>query len=219
MKNIFVIPGLILAVAVSSPVCAQDTDLRKEVIHQFAIKGGQNSSWINFKPTVPQNPTKGIILGVSYSYMAQGPAGILLELLYTQSGWAETSETPDLYYSRSLTYLELPVLSNFVIGKKRNHFKLQLGPKIAYLLNESERTNVDTAQARYYYGREVEDTIELGLAFGASVSHLFSFGEMQVDIRFNSSLSNLWRATDDFELKNSQTQGLALTLYYWFDAK
>lgn len=219
MKNIYVIPGLILAVAVSSPVCAQDTDLRKEVKHQFAIKGGQNSSWINFKPTVPQNPTKGIILGVSYSYMAQGPAGILLELLYTQSGWDETSETPDLYYSRSLTYLELPVLSNFVIGKKRNHLKLQLGPKIAYLLNESERTNVDTAQARYYYGREVEDTIELGLAFGASVSHLFSFGEMQVDIRFNSSLSNLWRATDDFELKNSQTQGLALTLYYWFDAK
>ena len=219
MKNIYVIPGLILAVAVSSPVCAQDTDLRKEVKHQFAIKGGQNSSWINFKPTVPQNPTKGIILGVSYSYMAQGPAGILLELLYTQSGWDETSETPDLYYSRSLTYLEIPVLSNFVIGKKRNHFKLQLGPKIAFLLDENERTNVDTAQARYYYGRDVEDTIELGLAFGASVSHLFSFGEIQVDIRFNSSLSNLWRATDDFEIKNTQTQGLALTLYYWFDAK
>ncbi len=219
MKNIFIIPGVILAITLSSAVFAQDTDLRKEVKHQFAVKGGQNSSWINFVPAVPQNSTKGFIFGVSYSYMAKGPAGILLELLYTQSGWDETSETPDLFYSRSLNYLELPVLSNFVIGKKRTHLKLQLGPKIAYLLNENERTNVDSTIARYYYGLEVEDKIELGLAFGTSVSHLFSFGEMQVDIRFNTSLSNLWRATDDFELKNAQTQGLALTLYYWFDAK
>jgi len=219
MKSVFIFFGVIFEIAFISPVHAQDTDLRKEVKHQFAVKGGQNSSWINFVPAVPQNATKGFIFGFSYSYMAQSPAGILIELLYTQSGWDETSETPDLYYSRSLTYLEIPVLSNFVIGKKRNHFKLQLGPKIAFLLDENERTNVDTAQARYYYGRDVEDTIELGLAFGASVSHLFSFGEIQVDIRYNSSLSNLWRATDDFEIKNTQTQGLALTLYYWFDAK
>jgi len=198
---------------------SQEIDLRKNVKHQFAVKGGINSSSVNFKPGVPQNPTYGIVLGGSYSYMAEPAAGVLIELLYVQSGWDELSLTPELYYRRSLNYLELPILSNFVIGRKEYHLKFQLGPKISYLLNDEESTSIPEDQWRYYYGKEIEDRLELGLAVGGSFSRIFSFGEIQIDGRYNTNFSNLWRATEDFVLINSQVKGFSLTLYYWFDAK
>ncbi len=198
---------------------AQQDDLRKDVKHQFGIKGGINYSSVLFKPGVSQELKPGIILGVTYNFMAQPAAGVLIEFLYAQYGWIETFHDPELYYNRSMNYLEMPLLSNFVFGKRKTHVKFQLGPRFSYLLNEEENTNIPEDEERIYYGKEIDDKFEIGLAFGGSFSHLFSFGELQLDARFNATLSNLFDATADFELQNSKNQAIALSVYYWFDAK
>lgn len=198
---------------------AQQVDLRKEVKHQFGIKGGLNYSSVVFKPGVSQELKPGLILGVTYNFMAQYSAGVLIELLYAQYGWIETFNDSSIYYNRNINYLELPFLSNFVFGKGKTHVKFQLGPRLSYLLNEEENTNIPEDEGRLYYGKNIDDKFEIGLAFGGSVSHLFFFGELQLDARFNATLSNLFDANSDFSLQNSKNQSIALSIYYWFDAK
>ncbi len=197
---------------------SQEVDSRTLIKHQFGIKGGINYSSVNFKPTVSQELQPGILLGLVYNYQAQTLAGIQIEFLYAQYGWTETFHDPAEFYSRTMNYLEMPFLTNIMIGKKKSHLKLNIGPRFTYLLNEAEETNLP-ADERPYYGVPITDDFEIGVAIGMAISHLFSFGEIQFDARFNSTLSNLFDPTRDFELQNSKNQSIALSLYYWFDAK
>ncbi len=199
-------------------VHSQEVDSRSLIRHQFGIKGGINYSSVVFKPTVSQELKPGFLLGGVYNYQAQKAAGIQIEFLYAQYGWVETFGDPDAYYNRTLNYLEMPLLSNFVIGKKKTHLKLLLGTRFAYLLSDTEDTNI-TDDERVYYGLSIPDNFEIGIAFGGAISHLFPFGELQIDARFNATLSNLFDPTNDLELQNSKNQSIALSVYYWFDAK
>jgi hypothetical protein len=90
---------------------------------------------------------------------------------------------------------------------------------LAFLLNELEETNIPEDEGEVYYGKEIDDNFELGIAVGGSISHVFSFGELQLDARFNITLSNLFDATPDLSLQNSRNQAISLSAYYWFDAK
>jgi len=196
---------------------SQKVDSRTQIKHQFGIKGGINYSSVNFKPTVSQELQPGILLGLVYNYQAQALAGIQIEFLYAQYGWTEAFRDEAKFYSRSMNYLEMPFLTNVIIGKKKTHLKLNIGPKFAYLLNETEETNLPEEE-RPYYGVPVTDDFEIGVAVGAAISHLFSFGEIQFDARFNSTLSNLFDPSKDFDLQNSKNQSIAVSIYYWFDA-
>jgi len=211
---------LLLSILIFNSLVAsgQVVDSRTLVLHQFGVKGGINYSSVVFNPSVSQELKPGLLLGVVYNYHAQPAAGIQIEFLYAQYGWVETFSDQSIYYNRSLNYLEMPFLSNIILGKKKTHGKLLLGPRIAYLLNDVEDTNVQ-GDGRLYYGIEIPDKFEIGLAIGAAVSHLFSFGELQLDARFNATLSNLFDPTRDLELINSKNQSIAVSIYYWFDAK
>lgn len=199
-------------------VSAQNVDSRTLVKHQFGIKGGLNYSSVGFKPTISQELKPGFLFGGVYNYQAQPAAGLQIELVYAQYGWVETFSDQSLMYSRSMNYLEMPFLTNIILGKKKTHMKLHIGPKFAYLLNEKEDTNLPSSN-RPYYGVPITDQFEIGVIIGAAFSHVFSFGELQFDARFNSTLSNLFDATDDFDLLNSKNQAISVALCYWFDAK
>ncbi len=199
-------------------VFSQEVDSRSLIRHQFGIKGGLNYSSVVFKPTVSQELKPGILLGGVYNYQAQKAAGIQIEFLYAQYGWEETFSEDTTYYNRTLNYLEMPFMSNIVIGKKKTHAKFLLGCRFAYLLSDSEDTNI-TDDGPVYYGLTIQDNVEIGVAVGGAISHLFPFGELQMEARFNTTLSNLFDPTADFELQNSKNQSIALSVYYWFDAK
>jgi len=218
-KIIFAV--LLLCVFQNASAQLERMDSRKEFQHFLGVKGGVNFSWLRLEP----NP--GIVLemnvepmvGISYLFMSQYFAGILVEAEFIRYGWSESFLDPQNSYSRKLTYLEIPVLSNFVLGRKKTHLKIQMGVRIAFLLNDIETINVDPLIERFYYGLEVEDRIELGLALGGGISHKFGFGELQIDARYNASFSNLWEASDDLSRIYSQNQGMTLSFYYWFKVR
>jgi hypothetical protein len=198
---------------------AQDEDSRKGPKHFLGAKAGRNFSWLNLEPTVNQNLVMGPVIGISYTYMPQHFGGLMIEAQYIQYGWEEVFTDSTNTYSRQLNYLELPILSNIVLGKKKTHFKLQAGIKIAMLLNDKETSDLAEEEVQYYNGLEVDDPFELGLAFGASISRVFPIGELQIDGRFNAGLSNLFEPADDLSLLYSQNQSLTLSIYYWFKVK
>ena len=214
----FILINIILLISVVTSQ-AQLEDSRKEGKHFIGIKAGQNYSWIRLDPRVQQNGLIGSVFGISYQYKPQFYGGIILEAQYIEFGWEEVFPDSTNSYSRKLSYLEFPVLSNFIIGKKKTHFKLLAGVKLDILLDDVENSDVKESAVQYYNGLRIEDTFELGLAFGASLSQSFSFGEIQFDVRFNTALSNLFTASDDLTLLYSQNQGIAGTLSYWFKIK
>jgi len=197
---------------------AQD-DTRKEAKHFLAVKAGRNYSWLNLDPTVNQSMLTGPVIGISYAYMSQYFGGILIEAQYIQYGWEEVFLDSANSYSRELSYLEFPILTNIVIGKKKTHLKFQAGAKIAVLLNDIENSDVAEELTQYYNGLEIDDRFELGIAFGTSLSQVFSFGELQLDARYNATFSNLFKPSDDLSLLYSQNQGLTFSLYYWFKVR
>ena len=195
-------------------------DSRKQYKHYLGAKAGRNFSWVNFDPRVNQSISHGPVFGISYAYMSQHWGGIMVEAQYIKYGWKESF--PDsimVSYSRELSYLEIPAMSNFVIGKKNTHLKFQLGVKLGILLDQVENSDLINDEARIYYGQEIEDRFELGLAFGTSLSYVFNFGELQADFRFNASLSNLFPPTDDLSLIYSQNQSFTVSVYYWFKVR
>ena len=219
MKSVryILIPIIILICFISSMAQIDSLDTRKEAKHYIGIKAGQNYSWIKLDPRVRQNGLLGPVLGISYSYFPQHFASIVMEAQYIKYGWEEVFLDSANSYSRELTYLEFPVLTNFVIGKKNTHLKFQAGIKLAVLLNDLENSDLQDSYIQYYNGLAIEDTFELGLAMGISLSHILPLGELQLDLRYNSSLSNLFPPADDLrKLLYSQNQGISLSLYYWF---
>lgn len=208
---------LSLCLIISLNSFAQE-DSRALIGHQFGVKGGLNYSSMGFKPGVSQELKPGIYLGGVYNYQAQKAAGVQIEFMYIQYGWVETFSDQSMYYNRDINYLEMPILSNFVLGKRKTHGKFQLGPKLSYVLSDQENTNITDA-GRVYYGWEIKDKMEVGVAIGASISRAFTFGELQLDTRFNISLSNVFDPTDDFELEGAKNRSLSVGLTYWFDAK
>jgi len=198
---------------------AQESDSRKGFNHVLGVKVGQNYSWVNLEPSVNQTALTGPVIGISYLYMSQYFGGILIEAQYIQYGWEEVFIDNANSYSRELSYLELPILANLVIGRKKTHLKFQAGFKIDYLLDDKENSNLSEDQIQYYNGLEIDDAFELGLAFGTSISRVFSFGELQIDGRYNAGLSNLFDPTEDLSLLYSQNQALTFSVSYWFKVK
>lgn len=225
MKSIKYLSILIIVVLTLGQGFAQDdveiihSDTRKGIHHMLGVKGGMNISWLNLDPRVNQKITVAPLFGLSYIYFPQHFGGLMLEAQYIKYGWTEDFLDSLSSYSREISYLEFPVLTNFVIGKKNTHLKFQLGVKVDVLLNEKENMDVPENRQRLYYGQKIEDLFELGLAFGTSLSRKFTFGEFQIDLRFNHSLSNLFESTEDLSLIYSQNQAISFAVYYWWSFK
>jgi hypothetical protein len=152
--------------------------------------------------------------------MPQYFGGILIEVQYIKYGWEEVFLDTLNSYSRELSYLEFPVLTNFVVGKKNTHLKFQAGVKLAVLLDDIENSEMEESALQYYNGLAINDPFELGMAFGISLSQILPIGEFQIDARYNLTLSNLFDPADELRtLLYSQNQGLTLSIYYWIKVK
>lgn len=79
--------------------------------------------------------------------------GAQVELNISQRGWEALFETADgqkdlsRSYSREMTYLEIPFLAHLAFGKDKGvQFFINLGPQVAFLINESEKADGWTAE-------------------------------------------------------------------------
>ena len=80
---------------------------------------------------------------MSLRYISENNLGVLAELNYTQRGWTEDfseTENIDHSYSRTLSYIELPLLTHIYFGNKVR-FILNLGPQISYMIGDNATMN------------------------------------------------------------------------------
>ncbi len=110
----------------------------------IGLKGGATFSRMSFNPSVEQNFKPGFTFGAVVRYTEEKHVGILAELNVTQRGWKEKYDKgEDFSYSRSLTYLQLPVMTHIFFGPKRFKMFINLGPEIGYMIGSSISSDFD----------------------------------------------------------------------------
>lgn len=225
-----IIAAITLLLGMASPSMAQIGELR----HNFSvgINGGVNFNKVTFDPKIKQNTPMGIIAGLTGRYISEKYfamiCGAQVELNLSKRGWEDLFETADgqkdlsRSYSREMTYLEVPFLAHLAFGKDRGvQFFINLGPQVAFLINESEKTEGWTAEqitARPEYGKKVENKFDYGIAGGGGLEiRTKRAGNFLLEGRYYFGLADFYktRKKDDFSRAAHNTISVKLT--YLFD--
>lgn len=150
------------------------------------------------------------------------------ELLYSQGGGSNTfnllgSETKNTY---RIHYLELPVLAKLKFGNADQEgvgFHIAAGPWIGYALSGKYTSKTTAGETTLF---EVDDEFTFDdkddterLNYGMLGSAGVSFGNLELDLRYNYGFNNLLDRDADNTNDNKpvlQTRGVALTLGLMF---
>ncbi len=194
----------------------------------FGVNSGVNISRVSFSPRIPQDMLIQYTGGFTFRYITEKNCGLQAELNYSLRGWKETHDilinTQENFYTRSLAYIELPIMSHFYIdlGKK---FRVLffLGPQLSYLMKEKELERDlkvspdDTNLLRpYYYDKEVERPFEYGIVGGLGVELRTGIGSFVLDGRFYHSLRDIFKTDRSEMFQKSLNMVIGVKLGYLF---
>ncbi len=112
-------------------------------------RAGANFSRMAFIPSVPQTLHQGVHGGLAFRFEVEKGASAQLELNYTQTGWTEQFADTEHSFSRMLTYVELPLLSQLYLQQGGIRVFVNLGPFIGLNVGDTysaEGANFTDAQ-------------------------------------------------------------------------
>jgi hypothetical protein len=190
-----------------------------ESVLSIGTRHGINFSNIIFEPPVSQDINMGYNGGLVIKYTSETYAGIQAEFNYSVRGWTEKFDTP-MSYRRKLNYFEVPILSQFIIGKKKTRAIINLGPNLSYLLSDKETFKLlQAGDTLSYYQRPIDRKFELGLVGGLGVIQETGIGDFQLEVRFHYGLQNIFFTNKTSNLDKSQNQLYSVSLSYFFFKK
>lgn len=193
--------------------------------HEWAlgINGTVNFSRISFAPNVKQNWLQQFGGGITGRYISESHWGIQAELNISMRGWEEKydEEVNPNHYSRSLTYLEIPIMTHlyFQTGSKGRIF-LNAGPQIGFCLGDKElereenSTNPDLDFS--YYDFDIKNKFDYGIVGGLGFELNSSIGRFVLEGRYYYGLSDLFsnKKTDRFQASGNQVLSIKLTYFF-----
>lgn len=182
---------------------SQEISYRETTI---GINQACNLSNVSFEPQIVQYPLIGYSGGISFTHKAHPNAGILIELNFTQKGWKEKWLTPDALrdsinidvdtinsYQRRISYIEMPFLSNFTLGKSNSKVVINFGPALTSIISDNE--SIDIAHQlgdSTHYGAKIDHKLGYSICFGLGFIQETNFGNFQLEARVNRSLTKLF---------------------------
>lgn len=106
-------------------------------------RAGVSMGRMSFSPSVKQSWLMGSTGAVTFRYTEEKLFGLIAEIGWVQRGWKENFEEAPLSYSRSITYLDIPILTHIYFGSRRFKAFINLGPQISVLLGSTIRADFD----------------------------------------------------------------------------
>jgi hypothetical protein len=215
-----------LLILFSLPAVAQVGELR----NNFAVgfNGGINLNSVSFSPTIKQGSLMGITGGLTARYISEKYfamiCGIQMELNYSQHGWIETYEESTDSYSRTMDYVEIPLLAHLAFGKDRGvQLFLNLGPQIGFLLKENEKyeytgdkwephTNI-----KEQYGKTADNKFDYGITVGGGLELKTKAGNFLLEGRYYFALSDFYGNTKKDYFSRSAHTAIQAKMTYLFD--
>lgn len=209
------LPGLFLLS--TFPVIKAQTVLLDPPEIYLGVTGGMTGSMVMFNPTVNQSmPLLAYNGGLSFRYVTESHCGLQIEANYSQRGWEEASGA----YSRQADYIEFPLLTHLYWGKT-HRFIFNLGPKLGYLLKETDLINTVT-EPDEQQKTPISNRFDYGIAAGFGYNlHTRKAGVIQLETRAYYGLSNIFpdAKTDYFKASNYLNVSVSLGYYFQLTGK
>lgn len=166
---------------------------------------------------------------VTFRYAEEKIFGLVAELGWTQRGWKENFEEAPINYSRTLTYLKLPVMTHISFGGRRAKGFINLGPEVSYMVGEKISADFDyrnpTADSRFptsprqtaQMSMAVKNKFDYGITAGLGGEFYVSpRNSITLEARFYYGLGNIFPSAVSDTFSASRLMNLEVTLGYWF---
>ncbi len=198
----------------------------------LGVNGGINLSKVSFMPRVEQKNLMGINAGLTARYISEKYFGMIcgaqVEVNFSQRGWDEFYENyPDVHYTRTMNYVEIPFLAHLAFGKDRGlQFFLNLGPQIGFLLGDSYTQSGDMEgmiDSNPYaeveqHDKAIDNPFDYGIAGGAGVEFRTKrAGNFLVEGRYYFGLSDFYNSTKKDYFSRSAHGTITVKVTYLFD--
>lgn len=219
--------SLLLTVAAVFPAVAQ-----RHYSPNFAIgaKGGMTLSRMSFSPKTDQTWLSGVTAGLQLRYTEERHVGIIAELNLTQRGWRESYEPGENFsYKRTLTYIQLPLMTHIFFGSRKFKGFVNLGPEIGYMIGSKITADFDYSNISsvpgYPQGYRVSEQLNM------DISNRFDYGiaagigmeavvrrrhSIMLEGRFYYGLGNIFPSAKKDYFSASRSMSVEITLGYLF---
>lgn len=195
-------------------------------------RAGVSMGRVSFSPSVKQGWNMATNGAVTFRYTEEKLFGLIAELGWVQRGWKEDFEEAPLTYNRTLTYIQLPVLTHIYFGSRRVKAFINLGPQICYLISDNISSNFDYTNpfaAEGFPSRnrmveqmtmKVKNKFDYGIC--ASVGGEFFIAprhSVLLEARYYFGLGNIYPAQKADTFSASRNMSLEFSLGYFFRLK
>lgn len=189
---------------------------------------GPTFSAVDFEPRVSTKNRSQFHGGIAVRYLSEKNLGVIAELNYSQQGWEQNFKNDDekeFQHSHQLNYLELPILTHIYFGNKVR-FVFNIGPKIGYLISDSEKMNDPLAEflasgnassdfvTQQYY-RLADRKIDYGLMAGMGLEFRTGIGSFTLEGRYTFGLGDIYKSSKADYFSRSANRVISAKLTYY----
>lgn len=194
-------------------------------------KAGMTMSKVSFSPDVKQSMLMGYMGGVTFKYTEENHFGLIAEVNIEQRGWQENFEEASFEYSRTLTYVQIPLLTHIYFGSSKFKGFFNLGPEFGYLIGESTSANFDYSNPTKLTGfptnrmteqlnLPVQHKFDYGISVGAGAEYIIKRRHaISLEARLFYGLGNIYPDSKRDTFSASRSMSIMATLGYSFRVK
>ncbi len=232
MKLPAYITAMLLAAAALwlAPAATAETHYKPRI--SIGARAGASMGRMSFAPSVSQTWTTGSTGAITFRYTEEKLFGLIAELGWVQRGWKEDFEEAPLNYNRTLTYLQLPILTHIYFGSRRFKAFINLGPQICYMIHDNIEADFDYHHPETVEGfplrnrsteqmyTEVKNKFDYGIC--ASVGGEFFVQprhSILLEARYYFGLGNIFPSSKADTFSASRVMSLEFSIGYFFRLK
>lgn len=221
----------ILLVAATAATVPVTVSAQREYSPNLAIggKAGMTMSRMSFSPEVKQSFTNGMMAGVAVRYTEERFFGLIGEINIEQRGWRENFEGAPFTYSRTLTYLQIPLLTHIYFGSDKFRGFFNLGPEFGVMISSSINSDFDYRNPASVPGFPIHNRVTEEMAM--DISNKFDYGisaglgmemiarrrhSIMIEGRFYYGLGNIFPAAKKDYFSASRGMSIEITAAYLF---
>ena len=199
----------------------------------IGVNGGYGLNRISFNPTVKQAYHGGMLGGLTLRYTCEKYfamyCAVQAEVNFAQLGWKEVIETSEDTYSRTINYVQVPLLARLGFGKEVKGVMgyLVLGPQLGFYLSDSDKRGGEWSAATLYqrpnhvveqYDLPIQNTFEYGITGGLGLEvNTRRAGHFMLEGRYYFGLSNIFNDGKADTFGRSANGTIIAKVSYLFD--
>ena len=222
--------AIVAAILVLTPAINAQSHYKPHL--SVGFKGGMTMSEMSFSPSVKQSFNNGTTGAVTFRYTEEKLFGLIAEIGWAQRGWKEKFEDSPCQYSRSLTYLKLPLLTHIYFGSPRFKCFVNLGPEFDFMISENISSNFDyrdplkaegfpsEARMTQQMAMDIKNKFDYGITGGVGIEfYLTPRNSVTLEGRYYFGLGNIFPAAKADTFSASRNTSIEITLGYNFRLK